>query len=64
MPTRGVARYKDDRLYMDIGLVTPTAEHDGRADGIMPARHAGMKQRARDRGSQGNQECSEESGAA
>jgi hypothetical protein len=58
-----VIYYNDARLHMGIGFVTPAEKHDGRADGIIGARKAGLK-RARGQRLQVNRGCSEESDAA
>ena len=55
--------YNEARLHMGIGFVTPAEKHDGRADGIIAARKAGMK-RAREERLQVNRGCSEGSDAA
>lgn len=58
-----VTYYNETRLHMGIGFVTPAEKHDGRAEGIIAARRAGMKQ-ARERRLQINRGCSEGSDAA
>ncbi len=58
-----VTYYNEARLHMGIGFVTPAEKHDGRAEGIIAARRAGMKQ-ARERRLQINRGCSEGSDAA
>ncbi len=58
-----VTYYNEQRLHMGIDFVTPAEKHDGRADGIIAARRAGMEQ-ARGRRLQVNRGCSEGSDAA
>ncbi len=58
-----VTYYNQERLHMGIGFVTPAEKHDGRADGIIAARRAGMD-RARLERLQVNRGCSEGSDAA
>jgi hypothetical protein len=48
---------------MGIDFVTPAEKHEGRADGIIAARKAGMK-RAREQRLQINRGCTEGSDAA
>ena len=57
-----VTYYNEERLHMGIGFVTPAKKHDGRAEGIIAARKAGMEQ-ARKRRLQINRECPEGSDA-
>lgn len=58
-----VIYYNEERLHQGIGFVTPAEKHDGRAEGIIAARKAGMK-KARELRLQINQGCSEGSDAA
>ena len=58
-----VAYYNEARLHMGIGFVTPAEKHDGRAEGIIAARRAGLE-RAREQRLQINRGCPEGSDAA
>ncbi|MBA2425604.1 MAG: IS3 family transposase [Actinobacteria bacterium] len=58
-----VIYYNEERLHMGIDFVTPAEKHDKRADDIIAARRAGMKQ-ARQLRLQVNRGCSEGSDAA